>query len=339
MKLKTILTLGMAAAVAITASAEKYRITVPVTADRQGQVLRLIDYDKVEVIDSVKLAGELVDFTGEIDEYVPAALQFAGERPFVQFVLEGGTMVYRPADNVMFGTMLNDMSNETEAQLVELAKKFRSAQTEQEQQAIYDQYNKLVEDGMRENLDNPLGYFYFLQAQQNMDPAEVLKLLDENPRLASYRRVQMLKQSLANKAATQPGSKYRDFEVTYDGKTERLSDYVGKGKYTLVDYWASWCGPCIRQTAVLKELYNKYKDKGLDVLGVAVWDDPDDTAAAIKKHDLPWHSIVNAQQIPTDLYGITGIPCIMLIGPDGTILSRDKQDDELRADVAKYLDK
>ena len=90
---------------------------------------------------------------------------------------------------------------------------------------------------------------------------------------------------------------------------------------------------------MLKELYQKYKDKGLDVLGVAVWDKPEDTRAAISRHGLTWPCIIDAGTIPTDLYGISGIPCIMLIGPDGTILSRDKQDDELRADVARYLER
>jgi hypothetical protein len=52
---------------------------------------------------------------------------------------------------------------------------------------------------------------------------------------------------------------------------------------------------------------------------------------------LPWECILNAQTIPTDLYGISGIPCIILFGPDGTILSRDKQDDALRADVTAAL--
>ncbi|MDE5930478.1 MAG: TlpA family protein disulfide reductase, partial [Muribaculaceae bacterium] len=152
-----------------------------------------------------------------------------------------------------------------------------------------------------------------------------------------YRRVAKAAEAVNNRLQTQPGKKYRDFEVTYDGKTKRLSDYVGKDKYVLVDFWASWCGPCVRQLPVLKDLYNQYKDKGLEVVGVAVWDDPADTREAIVDHALPWDVILDAQAVPTDLYGITGIPCIMLIGPDGTILSRDKQDDELRADVAAAM--
>ena len=105
------------------------------------------------------------------------------------------------------------------------------------------------------------------------------------------------------------------------------------GRYTIVDFWASWCGPCVRQLKVIKELYAKYKDKGLDVVGVAVWDKPEDTEKAIKSHELPWPCIINAQTIPTDLYGIQGIPCILLINPDGIIVSRDKQGADLVKDV------
>ncbi|MDE5953436.1 MAG: TlpA family protein disulfide reductase, partial [Duncaniella sp.] len=131
---------------------------------------------------------------------------------------------------------------------------------------------------------------------------------------------------------------FKDFEVTYNDSTFRLSDYVGKGKYVLVDFWASWCGPCIRQTAVIKDLYKEYGPKGLEVIGVAVWDKPEDTLKGIESHELPWKNIINAQSIPTEIYGIQGIPCIILFGPDGKIISRDKQNDDLRNDVAKAME-
>ena len=110
--------------------------------------------------------------------------------------------------------------------------------------------------------------------------------------------------------------------MEHDGKTIRFSDYVGNGKYVLVDFWASWCGPCRREIPNLISAYNQYKDKGLMVLGVAAWDKPEDTLKAIEEDKIPYPQILNSQEIATDLYGISGIPEIILFAPDGIILAR-----------------
>ena len=120
------------------------------------------------------------------------------------------------------------------------------------------------------------------------------------------------------KQATAEGKMFTDFTVVQDpadslGSKVSLSDFVGKGKYVLVDFWASWC------------------------LSIAVWDDPADTKVSAKEHGVVWNQIINAQQVPTDLYGIEGIPHIILFGPDGTILKRNLRGEDIESAVAEAL--
>lgn len=317
------------------ASAEHYKVITPLSKDDDGAMARLVNFDSGATVDSVLVADGVATFEGEVDEpYLARVVVDGGRLPV--FILESGTISFNDKEGA-FGTMLNDQLRQLGREISQLGSQFQGAD-EAAQKTLYARYEALVDSTMQSNRDNPLGYYLFLQSDMAQAPAsEIRAELAKYPDFAKYKRVQGMLAAAEKREATQPGKKYADFEVTYDGKTERLSDYIKPGKYTLVDFWASWCGPCIRQTAVLKDLYSKYKDKGLEVLGVAVWDEPENTLKGIEEHALPWHNIINAQTIPTDLYGITGIPCIILFGPDGTILSRDKQNDDLRADVDKVM--
>ena len=113
-------------------------------------------------------------------------------------------------------------------------------------------------------------------------------------------------------AKTSEGAMFVDFSAEYDGKTQKLSDFVGKGKYVLVDFWASWCGPCRREIPNLIDVYNKYKGSKFEVIGVATWDEPDDTKKAIAELQIPYPQIMNAQEAGSAAYGIRGIPEIIL---------------------------
>jgi len=149
-------------------------------------------------------------------------------------------------------------------------------------------------------------------------------------------------QRMDPKQLTAEGKKFTDFTVVQDvndakNSTVKFSDYVGKGKYVLVDFWASWCGPCKAEIPNLRNVYNQYKGKDFDVLSIAVWDKPEATKNAAREHGITWSQIINAQQIPTDIYGIEAIPHIMLIGPDGTILRRNLRGSQIREAVAKAL--
>ena len=125
------------------------------------------------------------------------------------------------------------------------------------------------------------------------------------------------------------GDMFKDFAIDYNGKTTRLSDYVGHGQYVLADFWASWCAPCRVEIPNLIAMSEKYKDKEFLVLGIAVQDKPEASLKAINEMKIPYPQIINSQKIAIDIYGINGIPEIILFAPDGTILARGLRGEEI----------
>lgn len=317
----------------------KYSMHATLSPDEDGATAYIINFDNGEKIDSVIVDNGAAHFDGNIGTPILARLIVGGDR-YGTFILEPGDI--KLANKLAAGTPLNEKMDKLDKEASALVSRYRAlpddSTSADKRKEILDRYNELFDSMMAQNIDNPIGYYIFLQKGYEMTLPELEQAIAANPSLGEYVRVKKLIEAGRNKEMTSEGKKFVDFEITAsDGSTQRLSDYVGKGKYVLVDFWASWCGPCIRETAVIKDILKEYGPKGLEVLGVAVWDEPDNTLAAIKKHDLPWPQILNAQAVPTDLYGISGIPCIILFSPDGTIISRDKQDEELKAAVAAAL--
>lgn len=312
----------------------EYNVTV--NSDQENAMVFLTDYDTGEKIDSAAVVNGVATFKGNIEKPVLARIICNGKRNGM-IILEADTITVYSRDSIVGGE-LNARLDALSAQIVALQEEYvsldDSAKVSLEE--VYSARMDSIQDAtMQANLDNPIGYYLFLQKAYDMSVEDFNKALEQNPSLSEYQRIKDLKDAKYKKEETGEGKMFKDFEIPVEnGEPFRLSDVVGKGDYVLVDFWASWCGPCIAETKVIKQIYEKYTPKGLKVLGVAVWDEPENTLQAIETHELPWQNVLNAQKIPTDIYGISGIPCIILFGPDGTIVARDKYDEELIEAVA-----
>ena len=139
-------------------------------------------------------------------------------------------------------------------------------------------------------------------------------------------------------ARLQPGKEYIDFEgEDISGKRVRLSDFFGRGKYVLMDVWASWCGPCMGEIPHLASLHAKYKDKGLSVVGVFVNDKKENLLSTMEKKNMTWQQIYDIDNVVLDAYGIKGIPFIILFAPDGKIVSKDLRGKEMERFIDKLM--
>lgn len=239
-----------------------------------------------------------------------------GEHKCIQdfpFILEPGNIMMAGLDFV--GTPLNNICDGIKDKLSDLY--------------LSDQTDKVKEEAfnfVKQHASDPAATYVVVFSQHvEMGAKDILTMLDLCSEEVQHTIVDlaMLKQELLKEAQSpQAGDMFKDFAVEYEGKTSRLSDYVGKGQYVLVDFWASWCGSCRKEIPNLIAAYNKHKGQGLQVLGIAAWDKPEATLKAIEEEKVPYPQIINSQQIATDLYGITGIPEIILFAPDGKILRR-----------------
>lgn len=114
-----------------------------------------------------------------------------------------------------------------------------------------------------------------------------------------------------------------------------------RGHYVLLDFWASWCGPCLREVPNVKAIYEKYHDKGFEIFGVSLDETAGPWKAAIKKNEMNWHHVSSLKgwDCPTaKRYNVTGIPRMYIINPEGKIIAMDLRGEELANFVASLYE-
>ncbi|MDR1810555.1 MAG: AhpC/TSA family protein [Prevotella sp.] len=221
-------------------------------------------------------------------------------------------------------------------------------------QSLYDRLNSTSEpetgkkailyNYLKENMSNKVGEFmfvYVIEAAALFEPKQVVELI----RLARPEFQQKLEiQSLMKYLSTvQPsvGDNYVDVKLkNLDGKEASISDYTGKHKYVLIDFWASWCGPCIRENPTLLEAYGKYHARGFEIIGLSLDDNHSRWTQTVKRLGITWPQLSDLggwNSLAARTYKVNSIPASFLINAEGVIIAKNLRGEDLLAKLAELL--
>ena len=297
-----------------------WRIEGTVANAAPTDTLNVIDTEKSRKIATLQVKdGNIIPTSGTLDEPAICAISKSGRRGWISFfVLESGTVNLTVDLDLAYlirtgGTPMND---ELMAVL----------EVQNNTDIDYDTYVKkmceVVSRIVSNHPDHLLSTVLIGQSKALFTSTESIGLIEKlSPDLQASPKMDRLKESLLLVQETEEGKMFKELTgVSPDGKPTAISDFVGRGNYVLADFWASWCGPCTADMPHVIALYEKYKDKGLKVIGITVRDTPEKSDSVVQKLGIPFPQIYESK--PMSIYGVTGIPHKILFAPDGTILSR-----------------
>ena len=366
MKKTFIAALAVLATVGCASNTAKYEIKG--AAPEDGVLVRLVDQITSETIDSAVVAGGAFTLKGRAPK--DAYLNLTAEGDDWSFMLfnDGVPVKVDFADNSLTGSDLNgkllacDKAN-TDAyaefnQVIEAFEALPEAEQEAKMPEFATQYRAALEKykdfylGMiEENKDNLIPVAFISQVRSMAGPDKFNELLGGDEPYARHPYVLDLKQRIEEAEAKQQeaeakkqaivGQKFLDLEeADPDGNLHKLSEYVGQGKWVLVDFWASWCGPCKAEMPNVVAAYKKYHDKGFDVVGLSFDRDKEPWVKAIAEWEMPWIHLSDLKywnSVPHEVYGVNAIPDNLLIDPEGTVVARGLRGEALEEKLAEVI--
>lgn len=330
--------------------------------------LSKIEEQDLVKIDSTEIKDGKFSFAGEVAEVeysfieineVPQPLQ-------IPFILENGEIKLVADKNDLqnskvTGTKNNDdlmKFNEVSYQIGKEIEEFQQANMQKFQEASMNNDQATIESLMQEmeakqnklfdeaknyisnNKDSYVSVLLLAQIGANLETKELSEKFHAlSTPVKETKLGKEIAERLKTSEATEVGKIAPDFSAP-DLEGKQLSLHENLGKVTIIDFWASWCGPCRQENPNVVKLYNQYKDKGLQIIGVSLDREDEKWRKAIVDDQLTWLHVSNLKfwQDPiAKTYNVTAIPATFILDEKGTIVAKDLRGEELEAKIAELL--
>ena len=315
--------------------------------------------DAPVIIDSAVIKNDLATLTAPLDDpQILYALKVKGLRGSMPFFADNqdvtivGDMHNPEAVAIMASETqseldaYNDQLNQLQTQVMEHYQAMNKAielndsammdSLTQVGTSLLDNMNSYRDEYIKQHADSFLAHYILNESKQEYELPYLKELMSNFTNKSLYTKE--LNDYIAQKERLEVGQPFIDFTLqTNEGTELVLSQLIPQNKLTLVDFWASWCGPCRHENPVVKAAYEQFHDKGFDVVGISVDQDEAAWLKALEEDQLPWTQVRDSENTASEDYMIYYIPSNFLFDQDGTMVAKGLRGEDLAKKLAEIL--
>ena len=303
----------------------------------------------------VGCGGNTYTITGKLDPGITDSvflMQGNPENPTIASaaVAADGTfkicLLYTSPSPRVGGTRSNEIFQPINDSLGMLQGQFLVAMQENDMEK-FDSLNQVANGIMRRaldnNSDNLVGVYFFGNLYNEMEPQEAREILNKFPeQMQKTQILTAIAKSIAAQENTEIGKPYLEIALPDSlGETVSVTPLIGPGKWVLIDFWATWCGPCRGELPYLKEAFKEFGPKGFNIYGVSLDNDAESWKEFLVKEEMTWPNVIavtDGKSAPiVEEYGIRSIPTNFLISPEGKIVAKDLRGEGIKEKLAELI--